>query len=148
MKNHLKLLLACGSLLALVPCCAPLTAALPPLVAVVTSAILELDWLESAVTNWFQRHPDPKAEAEFHAAYQKAVAALLAAQSAVNGLEKLNQEQYDEAFADFKKAYLELRDLLFKHGIASPMGVGAFGIASETGLVQVPTPVAFSYQVR
>jgi hypothetical protein len=101
--------------------------------------------IDAAVEEWFAMHPDvkPEVKKKYRQVYAKCQDALNAANHALAGTEELTQEQYDAAFQSFKEAYLELRDLLHREGIAVNDKLGTGQSAMD-----LPEPMALSYRVQ
>lgn len=143
-KLVVALCLACS--LAVFPGCKELIPLIPKIVAVLADATSTLQIIDTAVEEWFDQHPDvdPKVRAEYRLLYAKCHEALNGANHALQGAEDLTQNDYDAAFAEFKAAYIQLRDLLYREGIASTDG--KLGAAGAT--VDVPEPMALTYRVQ
>ena len=132
------------------PACATIVPMLPKLVAVVTDAMATLTVIDSAVDGWLDQHPnvDPKLRRDYEAAYTRCVTALNAANHALAGAEKLDQQDIDAAFAEFRAAYLALRDLLVMQGVAVAAGNGELSVsASPSDAIVLPVPEAFTYRL-
>jgi hypothetical protein len=130
------------------PACAVLPM-LPKIVAVVTDAIATMQVIDSAVERWMDAHPnlDPKVRARYRAAYERCVTALNAANHALAGVEKIDQQDIDTAFAEFRAAYIALRDLLVVEGIARADDTGSLTVSAASDLISLPTPEAMTYQL-
>jgi hypothetical protein len=123
--------------------CGAIMNALPAIVAAVSDGSMILDQIQAYLDTYFKTHPDPIAEKKASFAIAKCRAALIAAQRTSAGAQKLDQQQIDAAFADFKVAYQELL------AIAGPYGVTQEGStlkASANGL-SVPPPAALTLKV-
>lgn len=146
MFKLLKLLLLCACLGLPVGGCAAIMPLLPKIVSVVTDAMLVMDIIDTAARTYFDTHPQvtPEVRQKYANVYTKALAALKAAQAACRGAEELDQAQYDQAFAEFRKAYAELMELLGKQGMLQ----GQYLAAAPGEQVYIPEPVALSYRVQ
>jgi hypothetical protein len=153
MTNHRRLWLPkLFILLCLVfgaPACATILPMLPKLVAVVTDAMATLTIIDGAVDQWIDQHPnvDPKLRAKYEAAYARCVAALNAANHALAGAEKLDQQDIDAAFAEFRAAYLAMRDLLVMEGVAVAGPQDELSVGVATGAIVLPVPEALTYRL-
>lgn len=133
------------------PSCAAIVPLIPKIAAVVTDAIATIQVIDSAVDTWMDQHPnvDPKVRARYEAAYAKCVQALNAANHALAGAEQIDQEDFDAAFANFKVAYLELRNLLVMEGIARPGVDGELSVSAvaASDAIVLPEPEALTYRL-
>lgn len=98
--------------LALPTGCGAIVAALPAVIAAVTDAVLILDQIEDFVRRYFAANPSPEREKAVFAALGRCRSALVVAQRSAKGVQELDQQQMDAAFADFKVAYQQLTALL------------------------------------
>ena len=124
--------------------CAAIMPVIPKIVSVLADAASTLAIIDTAVQEWFRLHPDvqPETRAKYVAIYTRTMRAMNAAQTSLRGVEKLDQEQYDAAFEDFKRAYIELRDFLSTEGM---MQNGRMSAGGED--VEIPEPEALRFQV-
>lgn len=146
-QTFLALLCATIGLGFSLPSCAPVIAALPQVVAVITDAIATLSVIDKAVEQWMDAHPsiDPAKRARYREAYTRCVNALNAANHALAGVEKLDQSQVDAAFAEFKTAYYALRDLLVIEGVARADAQGRLSVGDDA--VVLPEPEALTFRL-
>ena len=138
------------SLLAIVStACAPVIRALPQIVSVITDASATIQLIDSAVSAWFARHPDVKPEVrdQYRAAYERCLIALNVANHAAAGAGALDQQEVDAAFAEFRAAYLALRDLLVLERVATVAPDGRLSVDDGADLIVLPEPVALRLQV-
>lgn len=116
-----------------------------PVVAKVITTVQDaeqiLNKLDRAAQLYFAASPDPEQQAKFERAMGKARSALNAATRAANGMEKLDQQAIDTAFADFKVAYQEVLNVLGPLGVARQQGDQVLLSASGETLT-VPPPLA------
>jgi hypothetical protein len=125
--------------------CAAILPVIPTVVSVLTDALVVLGIIDSAVNRYFNQHPDKTdLQNKYVKAYQKALNALNAAQHTLNGVTELDQKKYDEAFSDFKGAYIALLDLLEQEGLMR----GNKLTISENEKVELPTPDALTFKVK
>jgi hypothetical protein len=115
--------------------CAPVIGALPQIVAVITNASATLQLIDSAVRAWLDRHPgtNPALRERYRGAYERCLSALDAATHALSGADKLDQQEVDAAFAEFKLAYLALRDMLVLERVAAPAADGQLTVELGVG---------------
>lgn len=140
------LLLSCW-----IPSCSAVLPFLPKIVAVVTDAISTLQVIDSAVARWMDARPnlDPKVRARYRASYERCVTALNAANRALAGVEKLDQQDIDAAFAEFREAYIALRDLLAIEGIARADAGGRLMVSSDgADAIELPVPEAMTFRLE
>lgn len=144
-RTYLALLCATIGLGFSLPSCAPIMAALPQVVAVITDAMATLTVIDQAVEQWLDAHPnvDPAKRAKYREAYTRCVSALNAANHALAGVEKLDQSQVDVAFAEFKTAYYALRDLLVIEGVARADTQGRLTVGTDAVLLPEPEALTF-----
>jgi len=119
--------------------CKEFLAAMPKVVSVVQDAMLILDQIEGFTGQYFQAHPSPDKERAVADALRRSRHALIAAQRAGTGADKLDKGTTLSALADFQAAYSEL--LKACEGIPG-LSVGAMGDAAPPGGLTVPEPVA------
>lgn len=123
--------------------CAALLSALPVVSTVVTDAMSVLEVIDVNVQEWFRQHPDQDAVRRAYLdAYARAVNALNAASHALAGVKNVTQQEFDAAFADFRQAFYELRNVL----VANRLMVGDQLMVGQTTIV-VPEPEALTYRV-
>lgn len=125
------------------PGCAAVVSALPAVVAAVTDAALVVDSIERFVTRYFVAKPDPARQKDVEAALARARAALDVALRVAQGAEKLDQQQVDAAFAEFRLAYEELLVLVKPLGVSSGEALRA-----TPGGLAVPEPMALKLRLR
>lgn len=125
--------------------CKTLVPLIPKIVSVLADASATMQIIDSAVEEWFAAHPDvdPKVRAEYRRLYAKCQQGLRGANLTLQGADELSQDEYDAAFLNFKDAYLELRTLLMREGIAvgNKLGTG-------DATVDIPEPLALTYRVQ
>lgn len=71
-----------------------------------------LNTIEAFVRAFFATSPDPEREELVLGAIDRARSALLAAEHAASGTENLTQDRIDAAFEDFRRAWVELEQLV------------------------------------
>jgi hypothetical protein len=128
--------------------CATVASSLPAVIAAVTDGVMVLDSIADFASRYFDNKSatDPKMAAKVEAAINRARAALNFALRACQGAEKLSQEQVDEAFAEFRRAYADLLALIEPLGVrAAAPGAGLR--ATAVGLA-VPEPLALAIRVK
>jgi hypothetical protein len=94
------------------PACGFIAAHLPEMVAVVSEAVTKLDLVEGFVKEYFRASPDPKREAQVMGAIERARSTLAAAEHATAGADSLTKAQKDDAFAEFRRAWDELEQVV------------------------------------
>lgn len=123
--------------------CATLGTLLPDVLAYVSDGTQVLDAIDRFVQTYFTAHG---VAAEERVKYTEAMAtarsSLNSALRATQGVKDLNDQKVDEAFADFKAAYLELMKVAGPFGVKPATGVKAFRAVPGGGL-EVPEPLAF-----
>jgi hypothetical protein len=126
--------------------CAALLPALPAISTVVTDALVILNVIDAAVGDFFRQNPATPAKVQraYREAFTRAMHALNAAQHAIEGEKKLDQQDYDAAFNAFKQAFIELKALLEQEGL---MQNGMLR-AGQDESVLIPEPQALTYRVR
>lgn len=144
--RRLPLLALLGALLVL-PGCAAVASVLPDVIAAVTDGVLILDQIEDFVRRYFAANPNPEKEKALAKALAKARGALIAAQRASKGAEKLDQQKVDEAFADFRVAYQELRALVDGVPGFRVQKPGEPKLTAGPGELVVPEPEALTLKV-
>lgn len=125
----------------------PIISALPEIIAVVTDATLILDQIEAFVRRFFAARPDPDKEQAVARALGRARAALVAAQRTAKGAQNLDQQKIDEAFADFKVAYRELRGLVDGIPGLRVARAGEPTLSATPGELVVPEPEALTFKL-
>lgn len=135
-------------LLFFVPACslwAAAAPALPIIAAVLADASQTLEIIDATVREW-QRRTNPPAElmARYDRARRGAYAALSSATRTVRGVEDLDQEQYDAAFYEFRKAYAELERFMAESGAANGGALKASGGPPEP----LPKPLALTTKIE
>lgn len=141
---RLGLVLSCSCVAVPTVGCAALLSSLPAISAVVTDAMSVLEVIDAGARDWFRSHPDlGQVQQAYLDAYAKAVNALNAANHVLAGATHITQEQFDAAFAEFRQAFAELRNVLELNGIlqGNTLMVGQTPVA-------IPEPAALTYQVR
>ncbi len=132
-----------------VAACGAIASALPSVVAAVTDAALILDEIERFVDAYFASRPDAEGKRQAAQAIGKARSALLAANRAATGSQKLDQQQIDAAFSDFRVAYQELTAIL--DGLRIPglrvARPGESALQASPGELAVPPPMALTLKV-
>lgn len=125
--------------------CAAVIPMIPKIASVITDAIAILQIIDGAVQEFFRTHPDapPELRARYTALHAKSLAALNAANHSLEGVEDLDQNQVDAAFAEFRAAYLELRDFLASEGLM----VGGVVKAGDGTEIQIPEPEALTVRI-
>jgi hypothetical protein len=127
--------------------CGAIVSALPTVIAAVTDAVLILDQIEDFARAFFLAHPNADKEKAVARAVGKARAALITAQRAAKGAEKLDQARVDDAFADFRVAYQELRAVLDGVPGLRVQRPGGPRLAAGPGELVVPEPEALTLKV-
>lgn len=127
--------------------CAALSKAVPVLTqidSILHDAQQTLVVIDIAVNEWARKTTPPEAVLEKYAAISsKAHKALSIASKSLQGVEDLDQDQYDSAFEEFKAAYVELVAFLEETGA---MSGGKMSVNGQTE--KVPEPMAVGYQVQ
>lgn len=122
------------------PACATVAAVaphLPTIIAAVTDGLMVLDAIESFIDRYYKQNLDAASEAKVRLGLARARGALNTALRVGQGAEKLDRAQVDEAFAEFRVAYLELLALV------GPLGVQSGDrLAVRAGSIVVPEPLA------
>jgi hypothetical protein len=119
---------------------------LSSVIAAITEAGQVLDAIDIAAQRHFANTPNKSLEEEYGLAMSKARLALSAAMRTAKGAEKLDQQKVDQAFADFRKAYQDVIELLGPYGIVATSQDGNYG---TTGVqVVVPEPMALTLEVE
>ncbi len=148
-RRLLHILLLTAPIVLAAPAC-QVVPMLPKIVAVVADAIATLQVIDSAVERWMDEHPnlDPKVRAKYRAAYERCVTALNAANHALSGAKHLEQSDIDAAFAEFREAYIAMRDLLVVQGIAKADATGKLSLSADgSDAIELPTPEAMTFQL-
>ena len=122
--------------------CATVAAVLPDVISAVTDGAQILDAIESFMRLVFVAHPDPDTEAKVAAALAKARTALNVALRTAQGAKDVTDERVDQAFEEFKQAYLELLALCRPYGV-TPAKLPHARMATSGQTLQVPEPLAF-----
>jgi hypothetical protein len=130
------------------PGCAALMSALSIVDAAVSEAGLILDVIDSAAKQYFAANPDSDKKELYGEAMAKARLSLAAAVRMANGVEKLDQQKIDEAFAEFRKAYSAVLALAGPLGIVKPSGSEGYSVSVGGAAVSVPEPMALTLQVE
>lgn len=144
-RDHQKMkALALVLSIALGASCATVASALPAVVAAVTDGMMVIDTIERFVHAYFVAHPSAETQAAVDAAIEKTRIALNVALRTAQGAKDLDQAKVDEAFANFKTAYVELIALV------TPLGVlpGGDTMMARPHTLVVPDPVALTLKVR
>lgn len=125
--------------------CAAIMPVIPKIVSVVTDALVIMGIIDGAVQEYFRTHPNtpPEVIKKYRTVYNKAMNALNSAQHALEGVEDLDQDQYDAAFNEFKLAFIELKELLSKEGLMQGNALNA----SPGTTVVIPEPEALTLEV-
>lgn len=123
--------------------CATVASTLPTVIAAVTDGIMVLDSIENFIDLYFRAQPNPGKQAKVDEAVARARGALNAALRIAKGADNLNQAKVDEAFAEFRKAYVELIALVGEFGVRS----GGSGLRAAPGELTVPAPMALTLKV-
>lgn len=147
MGRRLAVLVLASVCLVTLPACPAFFAALPQIVAVVTDAILVLDQIEEFCASYFAKSPNVKLQTDVANALGKCRNALVAAQRVAKGTEKLDQEQTDAAFADFRAAWTELSALLTGIPGLRVQRAGETTLTAAPGELVVPEPEALRVEV-
>jgi hypothetical protein len=138
----LKLAVCLSSVLALcaiVNGCAPITMALPVIIAAVQGADIAINLIESFVASYYKGHPNPDHEKKCGELIAKTRIALAAVLDIANAVGDINQAKLDDAFKQFEAAYNELT------AFVGPLGVhvGTGGMRAAPGELTVPPASAF-----
>lgn len=143
MKQFLKTILfktAIGTLVLSLMGCAAVLQLLPKVIATVTDAQMILDEIEDFVDAVFTARPDPKLQSSVDQALDRCRVALNVALRSANGAKNLNEDQVEEAFKNFQKAY---RNLLV---LVEPLGVvqvdSGDKLSASPNQLTVPPPLA------
>jgi len=127
------------------PGCAAFAASLPAIIAAIIDGAQVLDAIEKFVNAYFVTHPDPVAQAKVNEAMVKCRSALNIALRSAQGAKNVDEQKVDQAFNDFKAAYLELITLCRPYGVR-PSGNAKLQ-ASPTAL-EVPEPLIITRGMR
>lgn len=92
--------------------CAAVAKVVTAVAAEVAKTSTALDTIEAFVRAFFASSPDPDREELVLGAIERARSALLAAEHAASGTENLTQDRIDAAFEDFRRAWIELEQLV------------------------------------
>ncbi len=117
--------------------CPQVIRALPTVVSTVQEAAMVLDTIEDFSRGYFVVKPDAEKQKKVSQAIAKCRAALSATLHATSGAQEFDQKDYDASFAEFKKAYEELLN------VVGPLGVrqaGALSAAPTGDSLEVPGP--------
>lgn len=128
--------------------CAPVLAALPTVIAAVVDAGQIVDTIEAFVDRYFQLHPDPAKQAEIGLAVQRCRLALNVVVKLAEGSQDLDDQKIDQAFDEFKQAYVALLHLVAPYGVkVAPKGEAPLLTPSGDALV-VPPAEAFKARAQ
>jgi len=100
--------------------------------------------LETIKSIFFLAHPMPEAQIKVEKVFVSVTQAINAANRALSGTERVTQEQFDLAFADFRASYKELTKLMSGLGILDEAGRSGLYGASKT----MQEPLAMNYKVK
>lgn len=123
--------------------CATLASSLPTVIAYAQDGFVIVDQIVHFVDAFFVAHPDAVLQKKVDVAAAKAKSALNLAIRLASGAGDLDQAKVDEAFAEFRSAYIELIALV------GPMGVTSGGnraAATPGGGLKVPEPLALVHK--
>lgn len=120
----------------------PVVSSLPTALAYIQDAQLILTGLEQFYQAYFAAKPNPDLQTKVVKADVEARAALDAALRVVTAAQELDQQKIDEAFADFRTAYIDLVGILGPLGVRRAAPSARMG-ASDTGFL-VPDPLVIN----
>lgn len=127
--------------------CAALPSILNAIDHAVTDSAQALTIIETTYNVYQASHP---VSAEDRATFEKLMAtaygALRAGSTATHDAQSADQGNYDAAFADFKTAFLAIKDYMKAHGI-SPIGEGMVG-ASQADSDGFPVPAVIGLKIK
>ena len=113
--------------------------ALPTITQLVQDAMLVLDQIDSTARPFFEREENADLLREYDRRMFQAKKTLQVALRASEGGQKLNDEEIDAAFAEFREAYKDLLGLLRDSGLMSAEG----GMKTSSGVdIDVEAPLA------
>lgn len=126
--------------------CAAIMSAIPKIVSVITDAQSVLAIIDGAANEFFRTHPDipPETRAKYVELHAKTLKALNAANHTLRGVQDLDQDQADAAFAEFRAAYVELRSFLESSGL---MSGGKMQAGPGASPVEIPEPDALTFKL-
>lgn len=125
--------------------CAWLKQNIPVAVTYAEDAQAILNVIEVAERAFFVIAPNPDLEKQVDQGIIDAQLALDAGIRILSGASDLSQDQVDAAFADFRKAYASLLELLKQVGIVTPTPEG-HGLMTARG-IRIPAPLALGKAV-
>lgn len=131
--------------LLLVGCGAGLASLATAILAGAGEAAQALDIVQTAEEQWFKANPNPSQQAQVEKDLQDCRVALAAAQAAADGAQKLNADQADAAFNQFRVAYQNLEALLKDIGV---LGAGRLGTPlGGAPPLQMPHPKILTHHI-
>jgi len=147
MKNLILALVISLSIPVFTGCASALrsaSAALPVFAGLLAEAEQTLEYIDAGVSEW-KRLTDPPSNqiARYEAAKKNCYRGLMVATRALQGAEKVEQQQFDAAFLEFRKAYEEMQTFLAETGAVQ-------GGALKAGQTPdpIPVPMALSHKVE
>lgn len=127
--------------------CAAIASALPLINSALTDSTLVLRGIETTFEAYQATHAvAPADRAEYELLLANAYKDLQLGERAITDASQLNQGQYDQAFGDFKQAFLALTDFLKQKGI-TPASSGLVGVG-ESGSDSFPTPRVIGLRIQ
>lgn len=126
-------------------------AALPAILNAVDHAVTDSDQalkiVETTYNVYQTEHPvTPEERAAFEKLLATAYGTLKAGAAAVHDGKAIEQGNYDSAFADFRSAFLAIKDYMKAHAI-SPIGEGLVGTSQADG-DGFPVPAVIGLRVK
>lgn len=110
--SKLALMMAIAAAALLWSGCAAVAKVVTAVATEVARTSTALNTIEAFVRAFFATSPDPEREELVLGAIDRARSALLAAEHAASGTENLTQDRIDAAFEDFRRAWVELEQLV------------------------------------
>lgn len=142
--NTLYALLA--SLLMVIPGCAAIASMLPVIDSAITDTSIVLRGIETVFDAYQTVHPiAPPDRVEYDRLLARAYQTLTLAERAVTDAKQIDQGSYDQAFGDFKAAFLDLTTFLKQKGI-TPLGSGLVGAAEGGDDFPIPRVIGLRIQ--
>lgn len=126
-------------------------AALPSILNAIDHAVTDSDEalkiIETTYNVYQASHPvSPEERGAFEKLMATAYGTLRAGSKLEHDVQSADQGNYDAAFADFKTAFLAIKDYMKAHGI-SPIGEGLVGV-SQADVDGFPTPAVIGLKLK
>lgn len=127
--------------------CAALPAILNTIDHAVTDSDQALQLIETTFNVYQTEHAvSPADRAAFEKLMANAYATLKTGATVIHDAQSADQGNYDAAFADFKVAFLAIKDYMKAHQV-SPIGEGMIG-ASQADADGFPTPAVIGLKIK